>query len=105
VVWWVEVSAPPELSTFIVGTRSFTGLVSLFEADPSVGVSTGAVCAGVSEPGVDGFGASDSGSGDVEDGGSESGSGAAHATPGVVATATPTPSDTANAPMRPMYLA
>jgi hypothetical protein len=35
----------------------------------------------------------------------ESASGTACATPGVVATAMPTPSDTASAPTRPMYLA
>ena len=32
-------------------------------------------------------------------------SGSAHATPGVVATATPTPKATANPPTRPMYMA
>jgi hypothetical protein len=112
----VDVSAPPELSTFIFGTRSLAGVVLLFEGGLSVDVSVAVVCdvlsvSGSDVSGFDGVDASGLESGDVlgpgdaEAPGSESASGAAHATPGVVATATPTPSDTANAPMRPTYLA
>ncbi|KAA0082537.1 hypothetical protein CIW52_16285 [Mycolicibacterium sp. P9-64] len=107
-VRWVDVSAPPELSTFIAGTRSLTGAVSSFGDDPSDEVSVVVVCDVVSVSGFDASGlvsGSVFGPGDAEAPGSESASGAAHATPGVVATATPTPRDTANAPMRPTYLA
>ncbi|HEV7419563.1 MAG TPA: hypothetical protein VGO30_06935 [Mycobacterium sp.] len=101
----MEVRAPPELSTFMGSTPSLALVMSLPDGDPFVGGSTDVVCDDATEPGVDDVDVSASVSGVVEAAGSGSASGLAQATPGVVATATPTPSDTASAPTRPMYLA
>src|SRR4051794_5773112 len=83
---WADVSAPPELSTFIVGRRSLAGVVSPFAGDPSVCVSVAAVGDGACGSGfvVSGFVASEPsvlvsgdvlGPGDAEAPGSDSESG------------------------------
>lgn len=108
-----EVWAPPEASKFIWGTEELVYAGSA-EGSPAVGS-------------VDGVADDDAGSGegsvaavpDVEsdsdadeldvaeesDDDVDSESGSANATPGVLVTAAPMPSATANAPTRPMYFA
>jgi hypothetical protein len=88
-----------------------------FGSDADEAVSSDAPFAAASVPVVDVFGDEGvDGDLDVEDespadageeslGGDDESDGSAYAMPGVVATATPTPSVTANAPTRPMCLA
>ncbi|BBZ30343.1 hypothetical protein MMAD_46380 [Mycolicibacterium madagascariense] len=95
---WVEVCAPPELLTCVFGVRR-PPVPEVVEAEaPGVEVvvdgptdGCGDVCSPLSPVDVGPASASDSV--------------AAWAIPGAVATAIPTPSDTASAPTRPTYLA
>jgi hypothetical protein len=107
---YVDVCAPPELLTFISGTPLLAAAPaseSDDDADDSsapVDVVTFADDSVVAEAGADGA-AGPAPEGPDAAGESTSDSASAWATPGVVATAIPTPSDTARAPTRPMYLA
>lgn len=111
---WSEVSAPPELRTTTSGATELAWVVSVGdceEASVVLGPVVGCVVVAEFEDTVDSGGvaidpafvASVAAVAEPVESVELSASGVAVATPGVVATAIPTPSATASAPILPMY--